>query len=427
MLIKEHRADPHRVALTGQSMGGAGLWRFATEHPHVFSALVPVCAAARASKTSAEATCCADGPVAGCCPPVWAFHGANDKVVAVRHSDEMVELLKARSGDRDVRYTRYDWAPAPPKPWNSFTGHASYELAYRDPALYAWLLQQRCATCHGPNHTHRQLASSHMMTSIWHIETYGSTLSLFITGDALELSGEPLPKPAAWQVKNLNGSFAPTTLAFSAQYRRDNRLVANVSTCILDVFTLAGVARFENSSAPGQPTEFEWNTVDGTNAIGYWQPGPSHSQPSPTPAAPGNHDCHEIYNAADCGRLPDCSWCTTKNDDAHALCFISDKGTTGLDMDEWACAGEALAITEARLRAATTVAARGASPNVASATSPWAVIVVGSKGYDNYRHHADACHAYSQLRSRGIPESQILLLMQVSRALAPSGARCFAR
>ena len=29
-----------------------------------------------------------------------------------------------------------------------------------------------------------------------------------------------------------------------------------------------------------------------------------------------------------------------------------------------------------------------------SASDHWAVIVVGSSGYSNYRHHADGCHAY---------------------------------
>ncbi|KAH9118128.1 hypothetical protein AeMF1_008553 [Aphanomyces euteiches] len=41
----------------------------------------------------------------------------------------------------------------------------------------------------------------------------------------------------------------------------------------------------------------------------------------------------------------------------------------------------------------------------------WAVIVVGSTGYWNYRHQADACHAYQVVRRHGIPESNIILMM----------------
>jgi len=42
----------------------------------------------------------------------------------------------------------------------------------------------------------------------------------------------------------------------------------------------------------------------------------------------------------------------------------------------------------------------------------WAVIVVGSKGFMNYRHHADGCHAYHILKKGGVPESNIILMMQ---------------
>ncbi|RHY08323.1 hypothetical protein DYB38_005743 [Aphanomyces astaci] len=41
----------------------------------------------------------------------------------------------------------------------------------------------------------------------------------------------------------------------------------------------------------------------------------------------------------------------------------------------------------------------------------WAVIAVGSTGYWNYRHQADACHAYHVVRRHGIPASNIVLMM----------------
>ncbi|KDO29476.1 hypothetical protein SPRG_06015 [Saprolegnia parasitica CBS 223.65] len=47
----------------------------------------------------------------------------------------------------------------------------------------------------------------------------------------------------------------------------------------------------------------------------------------------------------------------------------------------------------------------------AVAAEHWAVIVVGSTGYWNYRHQADACHAYQVVRGHGIPASNIVLMM----------------
>ncbi|KAE9002253.1 hypothetical protein PR003_g15223 [Phytophthora rubi] len=41
----------------------------------------------------------------------------------------------------------------------------------------------------------------------------------------------------------------------------------------------------------------------------------------------------------------------------------------------------------------------------------WAVIVAGSNGYGNYRHQADACHAYHVVRRHGIPAENVVLMM----------------
>ncbi|KAK3092585.1 hypothetical protein FSP39_004645 [Pinctada imbricata] len=41
----------------------------------------------------------------------------------------------------------------------------------------------------------------------------------------------------------------------------------------------------------------------------------------------------------------------------------------------------------------------------------WALLVAGSNGWGNYRHQADACHAYQVVRNHGIPEEQIVVMM----------------
>jgi hypothetical protein len=40
----------------------------------------------------------------------------------------------------------------------------------------------------------------------------------------------------------------------------------------------------------------------------------------------------------------------------------------------------------------------------------WALLVAGSKGYGNYRHQADVCHAYQVLRNRGLDENRIITM-----------------
>ena len=41
----------------------------------------------------------------------------------------------------------------------------------------------------------------------------------------------------------------------------------------------------------------------------------------------------------------------------------------------------------------------------------WAVLVAGSRGWDNYRHQADVCHAYQVLHGHGVPEDNIIVMM----------------
>lgn len=54
-------------------------------------------------------------------------------------------------------------------------------------------------------------------------------------------------------------------------------------------------------------------------------------------------------------------------------------------------------------------AAMAAQDNKPNAEDHWAVIIVGSNGYQNYRHHADGCHAYQIAKKNGIPEDQIIM------------------
>ncbi|KAM0058407.1 putative legumain protein [Helianthus debilis subsp. tardiflorus] len=41
----------------------------------------------------------------------------------------------------------------------------------------------------------------------------------------------------------------------------------------------------------------------------------------------------------------------------------------------------------------------------------WAVLVAGSKGYGNYRHQADVCHAYQVLKKGGVKDENIIVFM----------------
>ncbi|XP_017338448.1 legumain [Ictalurus punctatus] len=46
-----------------------------------------------------------------------------------------------------------------------------------------------------------------------------------------------------------------------------------------------------------------------------------------------------------------------------------------------------------------------------SYSKQWVLLAAGSKGWENYRHQADVCHAYQVVRQNGIPDEQIVVMM----------------
>lgn len=141
--IREFHGDRRRLYVTGVSMGGSGTWYFA-RHRRLFAAAVPICGEIARDPSDPFPS---DPPpdlariVGAANPyatlaailgnlPVWVFHGTDDDEVPITESRNMVAALRA-VGDR-VNFTEYPGI-----------GHDSWDLAYADPSLPRWLLQQR--------------------------------------------------------------------------------------------------------------------------------------------------------------------------------------------------------------------------------------------------------------------------------------------
>ena len=117
--IAATRVDLNRVYLTGLSMGGYGTWHLAAAQPHRFAAAAPICGGGTPDEACNLKNL-----------PVWAFHGAQDTIVPLSESEEMVSALKACGGN--VQFTVYPEA-----------GHDSWTQTYNNPALYDWFLQHQ--------------------------------------------------------------------------------------------------------------------------------------------------------------------------------------------------------------------------------------------------------------------------------------------
>eukprot|EP00931_Biecheleriopsis_adriatica_P093067 TRINITY_DN66814_c0_g1_i1.p1 TRINITY_DN66814_c0_g1~~TRINITY_DN66814_c0_g1_i1.p1 ORF type:complete len:357 (-),score=67.71 TRINITY_DN66814_c0_g1_i1:105-1175(-) len=130
-VMQTYRGDPSRVTLSGQSMGGAGAWKFASLRPDLWAAVNVICAPTGHVEDIAE-------KLSG--RAVWVVGWTGDGEAG---NDEVVQALKQRS-QGSVRYTRYTKAPPPPDPqYRDMLNHASYDLIYRDPRLWTWAFEQR--------------------------------------------------------------------------------------------------------------------------------------------------------------------------------------------------------------------------------------------------------------------------------------------
>lgn len=123
--LGEFGADRNRVYLVGVSMGGYGVWHFGSEHPGKFAALVSICGG------SPLVTGERFSPIVQKVgkTPVWVFHGAEDKIVPVSESRQMVQALNANQGN--VKYSEY-----------AGVGHDVWLKVLAEKKLMPWLLAQ---------------------------------------------------------------------------------------------------------------------------------------------------------------------------------------------------------------------------------------------------------------------------------------------
>src|SRR5687768_721050 len=121
-LSREFAIDARRIYLTGQSLGGRGTWDIISKRPDMFAAAVPLCGDGSRSRVAAARRLA-----------IWVFHGAQDPLVPVTGSRELVAALRAVGSP--VKYTEYP-----------DVGHDVWTRAYVDPALADWLFGQRRAT-----------------------------------------------------------------------------------------------------------------------------------------------------------------------------------------------------------------------------------------------------------------------------------------
>lgn len=113
---KRYTIDPKRIVLSGWSMGGYGAWSLGMAEASRWSAVVPLAGGGDTSKVAALKDV-----------PVWAFHGANDKLVKPKDGREMVDALNAAGG-------KATFTELPD------VGHYLCDSVYGNDSLIQWML-----------------------------------------------------------------------------------------------------------------------------------------------------------------------------------------------------------------------------------------------------------------------------------------------
>lgn len=122
--------DETRVYLTGNSMGGYGTWAWAAHSPQHFAAVAPVVGGLGKGGPK-DITPNLDTWAESLAKiPVWAFHGAQDKVVPADRSERIIKLIRGKGGEV-AKLTLY------PK-----EGHGASRLVYTSRDFYDWLFDQ---------------------------------------------------------------------------------------------------------------------------------------------------------------------------------------------------------------------------------------------------------------------------------------------
>lgn len=118
-VAEEYGADMNRISITGISMGGFGTWEMGLTFSNFFSAIAPICGGGLSWRCGNLIN-----------TPIWAFHGDCDSVVPPKNSIEMVDSVIMNGGN--AKLTLFHGV-----------GHDSWDSAYLDTKVIAWLLSQK--------------------------------------------------------------------------------------------------------------------------------------------------------------------------------------------------------------------------------------------------------------------------------------------
>ncbi|MFC2064449.1 dienelactone hydrolase family protein [Chloroflexota bacterium] len=119
----QYSVDDKRIYLTGNDMGGNGVWEIGLRYPDYFAALAPISGYYGWPPEIPENICDLKEV------PVWAFHGGRDDIIPVEAGQELVAALNACGGNAIITIS------------SNMQIDVRFKI-YSDPEIFEWLLSQ---------------------------------------------------------------------------------------------------------------------------------------------------------------------------------------------------------------------------------------------------------------------------------------------
>lgn len=126
--------DEDRVYLSGNSMGGYGTWAWAAHSPERFAAAAPVVGGLGKGGPKDITPDLDDWAEKLATIPVWAFHGANDRVVPADRSERMIKAIRDKGGKR-AKLTIFP-----------NEGHGASRQVYTSREFFEWMFTQNASS-----------------------------------------------------------------------------------------------------------------------------------------------------------------------------------------------------------------------------------------------------------------------------------------
>ena len=129
-ILKNYDYDKNHVYITGLSMGGFGTYSYASEHPDLFAAAIPIAGANDAKLYKITDPKVFPAKLEKLVNlPIWAFHGAKDSTILLKWDQTTVDTIKSLGGT--IQFTIYPTLD-----------HDCWTVTYSNEDIYKWLFQQ---------------------------------------------------------------------------------------------------------------------------------------------------------------------------------------------------------------------------------------------------------------------------------------------